>query len=63
MSLPTRYEGSWLEFRNGQAIGQPYRAPTQVQPALGVLVIEFRDARNGTMVLPDGRRMPVTRFF
>jgi mono/diheme cytochrome c family protein len=63
MLTASRYEGTWIEFRNGQAIGQPYRAPERVVPDTGSLVIEFTDARNGTMIMPDGRRNPVTRFF
>lgn len=62
MLSPTAYEGVWLAFRDGQAMGGPYRAPTLLQPDAGMIVLEFTDATHGTLTLPDGRDIPLTRF-
>jgi hypothetical protein len=61
MQTPTRYAGSWIAFRDGQAMGAPYRAPVRVADP-GTAVFEFSDATHGTLVLPDGRRVPLVRF-
>jgi len=62
METPRRYAGRWLAFRDGQAIGAPYRAPTAVEPGPGEVRLEFSDARHATLTLPDGRTIPLTRF-
>lgn len=62
MATPTRYVGAWSTFANGQALGQPYRAPTQVNPNAGALTIEFDSATSGTLTLPDGRNIGIVRF-
>ena len=61
MEAPLRYRGDWLAFRNGQAPGQAYRAPTQVAGP-GTVRFDFVDARHGTLTLPDGRTVPLMRF-
>ena len=62
MQTPTRYAGNWQRFANGQAMGAPHRAPVVSVPDAGSVVLEFSDARNGTLTLPDGRRVAITRF-
>jgi hypothetical protein len=62
MAAPNRFEGAWMQFANGQAMGAPYRAPTLVNAQVGAAAIEFSDARNATLTLPDGRRIALTRF-
>lgn len=62
MAAPNRFEGSWMQFANGQAMGAPYRAPTLVNAQVGAAQLEFTDARSGTLTLPDGRRIALTRF-
>jgi hypothetical protein len=61
MQSPTRYAGTWIAFTDGQAMGAPYRAPVRA-PDPGSVVFEFSDATHGTLVLPDGRRVPLVRF-
>lgn len=61
MASPLRYEGTWIAFTNGQAMGAPYRAPVRA-PDPGTVVLEFGDATHGSLVLPDGRRVPLERF-
>ncbi|HET7845681.1 MAG TPA: cytochrome c [Xanthomonadales bacterium] len=61
MATPTRYAGDWIAFTDGQAMGAPYRPPLRA-PDPGAVVLEFGDATHGTLVLPDGRRVPLVRF-
>jgi hypothetical protein len=61
MESPLRYAGTWIAFTDGQAMGAPYRAPSRA-PDPGAVVLEFSDATHGTLVLPDGRRVPLVRF-
>ena len=62
MATPTHFEGGWMQFANGQAMGAPYRAPQLVNANVGSAVLDFTDARNGTLTLPDGRKIALTRF-
>lgn len=62
MATPTSYRGAWLRFANGQAMGAPYRPATLVDANAGSVAVDFSDARNGTLTLPDGRQIPITRF-
>lgn len=62
MSAPNRFEGTWMQFANGQAMGAPYRAPALINANVGSALLEFDDARHGTLTLPDGRRVALIRF-
>lgn len=62
MASPTRFVGAWSQFANGQALGQPYRAPSQINANAGALTIQFSDAANATLTLPDGRNIGIVRF-
>ena len=61
LSTPTRYESQWFEFGNGQAMGAPYRPAQIINDRVGSLKLDFTDKRNGTLTLPDGRVIPITR--
>jgi cytochrome c553 len=62
MTTPTRYTGPWLAFVDGQTMGGVYRPPTRVLPDPGTVTLAFSDRTHGTMTLPDGRVIPLTRF-
>lgn len=62
MAEPTRYEGRWLRFRGGQPLVGAFRPATAVVPDAGPVVLEFDAPTRGTLVLPDGRRVAITRF-
>ena len=62
MTTPTSYRGEWFRFADGQAMGAAYRPATLVDAHAGIVAVEFSDARNGTLTLPDGRTIPITRF-
>jgi hypothetical protein len=61
MSTPTHYEGQWLLLANGQAMGAPYKPAQTINANAGALTLDFSDRRNGTMTLPDGRTISLTR--
>jgi hypothetical protein len=63
--MPTRFrfEGDWFRFADGQTLRGGFRPSRRVEPSVGRLVIEFTDPRTGTLTLPDGRRIPIVRFF
>ncbi len=62
MLTPTTYVGPWAAFKDGQAMGQAYRPPTRVLPDAGTMTLAFSDRTHGTLTLPDGRVIPITRF-
>jgi hypothetical protein len=53
----------WLEFAGGQTLTGPYQPNRLVNGNVGPLVIEFDTPRSATLVLPDGRRQRIVRFF
>ncbi len=62
MKSATSYEGSWLAYRGGQAIGQPYQAPSLVPVPQSMVRLSFSDARNAQLTLPDGRQLALSRY-
>ena len=61
MTTPTSYTGTWTEYGGGQTMTGPWQ-PNKVLANAGPLKLNFSDSRNGTMTLPDGRQIPITRF-
>ncbi len=62
MSSQSLYQGSWMQYANGQTLTGAYRAPVVVNSNLGPLQIQFQTTTSGTLTLPDGRAIPITRF-
>ncbi len=58
-----RLSTNWLEFAGGQTLTGPYQPNRLINANVGPLLIEFDTARSGTLVLPDGRRQRIVRFF
>jgi hypothetical protein len=54
--------GSWTRYANGQTITGAYRPATLVNPNVAPLTIRFDSAATGTMTLPGGNTIPITRF-
>ena len=54
--------GAWTQFANGQTLTGAYRQATPVNASAGALGLQFQGATSGTMTLPDGRQIPITRF-
>ncbi len=62
MSAPMTFTGHWTEAGGGQTLTGAYKAASTVNANVGSLTIQFTDTKNGTMTLPDGRVIPITRF-
>jgi hypothetical protein len=56
------FHGTWTQFANGQTLTGAYRPPTVVDANAGALTLQFSDAQNGVLMLPDNRTIPITRF-
>jgi alpha-tubulin suppressor-like RCC1 family protein len=57
-----RFTGNWWQYGNGQTMTGTYRPAARVNDNVGSIVLEFSDATRATLTLPDGRRIPLTRF-
>ncbi|MEO8755581.1 MAG: hypothetical protein ABI624_23195 [Casimicrobiaceae bacterium] len=52
MTSPTRYEGSWLQFANGQTMTGAYRPPA-APVTIGRLAVEFTSAEDATFTFTE----------
>jgi alpha-tubulin suppressor-like RCC1 family protein len=57
------YQGNWVQFGYGQTLTGSYQAPVVVNADVGALTIQFSSPTAGNMTLPDGRVIPIERFF
>ena len=62
MTSPTLYQGSWLQFANGQTLTGTYKAPSQPPASVGAVALQFTSTTTAILTLPDGRQIPLTRF-
>jgi cytochrome c5 len=64
-AMPTRFrfEGEWYRFGDGQTLRGGWRPSRRIEPPVGRVVIDFETPRAATLTLPDGRRIPIVRFF
>lgn len=56
------YQGTWLQYANGQTLTGAYRPPAEMSSGPGGVAIQFTDAQTATLALPDGRQIALTRF-
>jgi len=62
MASGALYQGAWMQFADGQTLTGMYKPATLANANVGPLTLQFADAQNGTMTLPDGRMIPITRL-
>lgn len=62
MSSPSLYQGNWVLYANGQTLYGAYRPPVVANSNVGPLQIQFQTTTSGTLTLPDGRVIPISRF-
>jgi hypothetical protein len=55
------FQGTWLQFANGQTMTGAYRAPTTANANAGAVTIQFQGAESAIMTLPGGQ-IPLSRF-
>ena len=46
----------------GQSVGGPYHPPQLVNGNVGTVSLVFHGPKNGTITLPDGRQIAISRF-
>lgn len=62
MSSPNSYSGNWMQWANGPTLGGAYVAPIVINTNVGSVAVTFSSPTTATLVLPDGRNIPLIRF-
>lgn len=62
MTTPTVYQGTWMQYWNGQAMGGVFKPASVKNPNAGGITISFTSTTTATMYLPDGRAIPLMRY-
>ena len=61
MTDPMQYSGSWTQYGQGATMMGMGATARLINPYVGPLKIKFTDAQNGTLTLPDGRQIQISR--
>lgn len=63
--MPTRFrfEAEWFRFSGGQTLRGAFRPAQRDASPVGRVTIDFSSPREGRLTLPDGREIPIVRFF
>lgn len=59
---PLTYVGTWQEYGKGQTLTGVYAAAQVVGENLGTIAVKFASMTAGTLTLPDGRQIPISRY-
>jgi hypothetical protein len=62
MTNGTTYINTWQLYGGGQTLTGAYKVPTIVDANVGALTIQFTSATQGTLTLPTGTQIPISRF-
>ena len=62
MVSPKRFQGRWSQYGNGQTLTGPHRLPALVNGNVGAVTIDFDNDSQGTLTLPGGGKVAITRF-
>ncbi len=62
MTSDTQFQGNLQLYANGQSVGAAYVAPTLVNGNVGTIQLQFSSRTAGTLTLPSGVQVPITRF-
>jgi hypothetical protein len=55
------FDGTWMQFANGQTLTGAYRAPSQANGNVAPVTIQFQGADSAILSLPAGT-LPISRF-
>jgi hypothetical protein len=58
----TTYTNVWQQYGGGQTLTGVYKPSAVVNANAGALTIQFTSATDGTLTLPTGIQIPITRF-
>jgi len=62
MASTTLFQGHWDQYSGGQTLTGAYRPPAAPSNA-GNVTLQITSATSATLTLPDGRAIPLTRFY
>jgi uncharacterized membrane protein len=62
MSGPMQYSGTWTQYGNGPTMLGMGGQPTLMNSHAGSVQLTFTDSQNGTLTLPDGRQIQISRL-
>ena len=62
MASPSLYQGAWTQYGGGQTLTGAWQQNFLVNADAGALTIQFSSPTSGTMTLPDGSQVAITRF-
>ncbi|KAF0813650.1 hypothetical protein IGB42_02001 [Andreprevotia sp. IGB-42] len=57
------YVGVWQQYGGGQSLNGNYQSPTVVNANVGNITLTFSSPNSGTLVLPNGKQVALTRYF
>ena len=62
-SMPAQqtFQANWLQFANGQTLTGAWKPAGNGVPS-GAVTLQFSDTVTGTLTLPTGKQIPITRF-
>lgn len=61
MADPMQYSGTWTQYGQGPTMMGAGGKPSLMNADAGSVSLKFSDAQNGTLTLPDGRQIAITR--
>lgn len=62
MTTPQFYQGTWVQYGNGQPLIGSWSEAKPTNPNVGVALFGFDSFTTGLLQLPDGRLVKLTRF-
>jgi hypothetical protein len=60
--LDGAYTGQWTQYQGGLTLNGGYKTPTVANAAVGPITAQFSSPSAGTLTLPNGKQIPLTRF-
>ena len=62
MTTPQVYQGTWIEYADGQAMGGVFKPAAIKNPNVGAVSVVFSSTTTAMLTLPDGRQIPLKRY-
>jgi uncharacterized protein (DUF1800 family) len=62
MTSLSLYQGQWQQYANGQTLTGAYKSPAVINSQVGALTLQFSDASDATMTLPQSTQIGITHF-
>jgi hypothetical protein len=62
MATTSTYQGKLAQWGGGQTLGGHYQPPMVINANVGDVVLNFSSPTDGSLTLPDGRAITLTRF-